>query len=363
MALALPNLKEEFYNKKVFVSGHTGFKGSWLISLLNILGADIKGYALEPDKNNSLFNLINGKSLCKSVIADIRDHKRLSNEIISFQPDYIFHLAAQPLVSRGYQEPLETYEINILGTMNILNSLRINDFNCTTVIITTDKVYHNIESSYYYTENDRLGGKDPYSSSKACVELISDAMYNSYFNLDSLSKHNKKIATARSGNVIGGGDWAQNRLIPDFINSIKSNSHLSIRNPNAIRPWQHVLDPLIGYLILAANLNKTPEVFSQPFNFGPDKIDCISVEKVIDKCINSWGGGKKSIDLNSNNFKESGLLMLDIKKAKKLLNWSPLFNLDNAIEKTLEWYKVFEDKPNTIKDFTFNQIKETLNIK
>jgi CDP-glucose 4,6-dehydratase len=363
MVLTIPNLKDEFNNKKVFVSGHTGFKGAWLISLLNLLGARVKGYALEPDSNNSLFNLIDGNSLCESVIADIRDNKTLAREILNFQPDYIFHLAAQPLVSKGYQEPKETYEVNVMGTMNVLDSLKIKNFHCTSVIITTDKVYKNIESNHFYNEDDRLGGKDPYSSSKACAELVVDAMYHSYFDLNNLTTHNKKIATARSGNVIGGGDWAENRLVPDFIQSIKSNSSLSIRNPNSIRPWQHVLDPLIGYLLLAVNLNKTPHVFSQPFNFGPYKSDCISVENVIDKCINLWGGGTKTIDSKSINFKESGLLMLDIEKANNLLHWNPLFNLDNAIKMTLDWYRVFEDNPSRIKNFTFHQINETLNIK
>ena len=363
MVLTIPNLKGEFNNKKVFVSGHTGFKGAWLISLLNLLGAKVKGYALEPDSNNCLFNLIDGTSLCESVIADIRDNEKLSSEILNFQPDYVFHLAAQPLVSKGYQEPKETYEVNVMGTMNILYSLKIKDFHCTSVIITTDKVYKNIESNHFYSEDDRLGGKDPYSSSKACAELIVDAMYHSYFDLNNLTTHNKKIATARSGNVIGGGDWAENRLVPDFIQSIKSNSSLSIRNPYAIRPWQHVLDPLIGYLLLAINLNKTPHIFSQPFNFGPYKKDCISVEKVIDKCIKLWGCGTKVIDPKSNNFKESGLLMLDIEKANNLLHWDPIFNLDNAIKMTLDWYRVFEDNPARIKDFTFHQINDTLNLK
>jgi CDP-glucose 4,6-dehydratase len=362
MVLTIPNLKEEFHNKKVFVSGHTGFKGAWLISILHILGAKVKGYALAPDNDQCLFNLIDGESICESVIADVRDHEKLSSEINKFKPDYLFHMAAQPLVSKGYENPKETYEVNVIGTLNILNSLKKDNFHCSSIIITTDKVYKNIESNHYYNENDRLGGKDPYSSSKACAELVVDAMINSYFDYNNLSVHNKRITTARSGNVIGGGDWAENRLIPDFVNSIKSKSHISLRNPNAVRPWQHVLDPIIGYLLLAINLNKSHNDFSQPFNFGPNKLDCVSVDKVIDMCIDSWGKGTKIINENSDMFKESGLLMLDIQKAKNLLNWQPLFNLEKAINMTVDWYKVFEHNPDQIKDFTFNQINQTLNI-
>lgn len=362
MVLTIHDLKNEFFNKKVFVSGHTGFKGAWLTAILHLLGAKVKGYALEPDHENSFYNLIDGNSICNSVIADVRDYKKLSQEINNFQPDYLFHMAAQPLVSIGYEDPRETYEVNVIGTFNILDSLKNDDFPCSSVIITTDKVYKNIESNYYYNENDRLGGKDPYSSSKACAELVVDAMVYSYFDLNNLSVHNKKIATVRSGNVIGGGDWAKNRLIPDFIKSVKSKSHISLRNPNSVRPWQHVLDPLTGYLILAMNLNKFPNNFSQPFNFGPNKIDCISVEKVVDKCIEFWGDGNKKIEVSSNNFKESGLLMLDIEKAKNLLGWKPLFNLEQSVKMTIEWYKEFENNPDSIKNYTLDKIKNTLNI-
>lgn len=332
-------LKKIYSGKRVFVTGHTGFKGSWLIKILHDLGASIKGYALAPENENNLYTEINGDSLCESVISDLRDREVLKKAILDFQPDYVFHLAAQPLVRLSYEIPSETFEVNAIGTANLLDAIRLLDKKCNIVLITTDKVYHNNEWEYPYRENDSLGGYDPYSASKACCELVIDSYRNSFFNVEKYDYHKKAIAVGRAGNVIGGGDWSKDRLIPDIAKFLSKEEEIVIRNPNSVRPWQHVIEPIFGYLELGVKINSDPIKFGQAFNFGPNTSDALSVEEMVVKSIQCWGNGSYRAELNVNNPHEAGLLKLDISKALNQLNWRPIFNAQTAIERTINWYK------------------------
>ena len=354
-------LENTFKGKKVFLTGHTGFKGAWMLKTLSLLGAEIKGYALEPRTPNDLFHLIEGEKLCESVIADLRDKKRLESEIVDFQPDFIFHLAAQPLVRLSYEIPAETFEVNVIGTANVLDGVQLLLKKCSVVLITTDKVYYNNEWIYPYRENDRLGGYDPYSASKACAELLIDSYRNSFFNTKDYDNHLKGIAVARAGNVIGGGDWSKDRLIPDIVRSLMANRPVVIRNPNAVRPWQHVLEPVIGYLSLGMHLENDPIEFTQAYNFGPQSEDALSVEEMVKAAIDSWGTGEYQIEQEANQPHEAGLLKLDISKVKSDLNWAPKMNAKETVKFTLDWYNIFNTKKNYIADFTLNQIKIFLN--
>lgn len=334
-------LKNNYFGKRVFVTGHTGFKGSWLIKILSDFGAVIKGYALVPESEDNLYIELNGDSLCESVISDLRDRDALKKALLDFQPDYVFHLAAQPLVRLSYQIPSETFEVNAIGTANLLDAIRLLDKKCNIVLITTDKVYYNKEWEHPYKENDRLGGYDPYSASKACCELVIDSYKNSFFNTDKYHIHQKAIAVGRAGNVIGGGDWSKDRLIPDIIKALNEGKDLIIRNPMAVRPWQHVIEPVFGYLELALKLNSDPIKFAQAYNFGPNTNDALSVEDMVIKSINCWGSGTYHVEVNNNNPHEAGLLKLDISKAKKELNWKPVLDAHTAVERTINWYKNF----------------------
>ena len=354
-------LENTYKGKKVFITGHTGFKGAWLLKTLSLLGAEIKGYALEPQTSNDLFYLIEGEKLCQSVIADLRDKKMLESEIVAFQPDFIFHLAAQPLVRLSYEIPKETFEVNVIGTANVLDGVKLLKKKCSVVLITTDKVYHNNEWVYPYRENDRLGGYDPYSASKACAELLIDSYRNSFFNIKDCDKHLKGIAVARAGNVIGGGDWSKDRLIPDIVRSLMSDKPVAIRNPNAVRPWQHVLEPIVGYLSLGMYLEQQPDKFSEAYNFGPQSEDALSVEEMVKAAIVSWGSGDYHIEQVVCQPHEAGLLKLDISKVKSVLNWIPKMNAKKTVKFTLDWYHVFNSNKINIADFTLKQIKIFLN--
>jgi CDP-glucose 4,6-dehydratase len=332
-------LKNTYSGKRVFVTGHTGFKGSWLIKILNEFGAIVKGYALAPENEINLFNEIKSHFLCDSVIADLRDKETLKKSLLDFQPDYVFHLAAQPLVRLSYEIPSETFEVNAIGTANLLDAVRQIEKRCNIVLITTDKVYHNNEWEYPYRENDRLGGFDPYSASKACSELVIDSYKNSFFNTNKFNQHQKAIAVGRAGNVIGGGDWSKDRLIPDIAKYLSKGDEIIIRNLNSIRPWQHVIEPLFGYLELGAKLNIDPIKYSQAFNFGPNTSDALSVEEIVKKSIQNWGSGSYKASIDTNNPHEAGLLKLDISKAINELNWKPVFNAHTAVERTINWYK------------------------
>ncbi len=335
------HLEKYYKDKKVFLTGHTGFKGSWMLYWLKMLGAKVKGYALEPEYEVNLFDEIKGNALCDSIIADIRDKNRLEKEILDFQPDFIFHLAAQPLVRLSYETPTETFDVNAIGTANVLNAVRFMEKSCIVICITTDKVYENNESHHRYKESDRLGGYDPYSASKACAELIISSYRNSFFNIKNYSTHKKSIASARAGNVIGGGDWAKDRIIPDIVKALQEDKPIVVRNPSAIRPWQHVLEPIGGYLQLGTKMVDDEIKYSDAWNFGPNIEDDLTVEELVNIALKSWGKGKYEKPSLTNQPHEAGLLKLDISKAKEELNWQPKMTASESIHFTLEWYKSF----------------------
>jgi CDP-glucose 4,6-dehydratase len=349
-------LLNNYSSKRVFVTGHTGFKGSWLVKILSDIGALVKGYALAPENEINLYTEMNGDSLCESIINDLRDREALKKAILDFQPDYIFHLAAQPLVRLSYEIPLETFEVNAIGTANLFDAIRLLNKKCNIVLITTDKVYHNNESEYPYKESDRLGGYDPYSASKACCELIIDSYRNSFFNTDKYNQHQKGIAVGRAGNVIGGGDWSKDRLIPDITKALNEKKEVVIRNPNAVRPWQHVIEPLFGYLELGVKLNSDPIKFSQAYNFGPNTNDALSVEEMVVKSIKCWASGTYNVEFNPNNPHEAGLLKLDITKATTELNWKPVLNAQIAVQLTINWYKNYYNN-TTVTELMESDIK------
>ena len=337
----MSELKNEYTGKRVFVTGHTGFKGSWLIKILNDFGAIVKGYALAPENEINLYTEIQGDTFCQSVISDLRDRDTLKKAVLDFQPDFVFHLAAQPLVRLSYEIPSETFEVNAIGTANLLDALRLLEKKCSIILITTDKVYHNNEWEYPYRENDRLGGYDPYSASKACCELVIESYKNSFFNSNSYSIHQKAIAVGRAGNVIGGGDWSKDRLIPDIAKAFNANKEVVIRNPKAVRPWQHVIEPLFGYLKLGIKLNSDPFKYAQAYNFGPNTSDALSVEEMVIRSIDCWGSGTYKSEISSNNPHEAGLLKLDISKAINELTWKPILNAQSSIERSINWYKKY----------------------
>lgn len=331
-----------FKNKKVLVTGHTGFKGSWLITILNYLGAKIKGYALTPE-SESLYNTINGREICDSVISDIRNFEDVKKAIIDFQPDFIFHLAAQSIVLKGYEDPRYTFDVNMMGTVNILESLRYIDKPSNCIIITTDKVYKNEGFGRPFDENDELGGLDPYSASKSGVEIITKSYRNSYFKPENFSSHLKCISSARAGNVIGGGDRGKYRILPDIIRSAENNNTLEIRNPNAIRPWQHVLESIIGYIKLAEAMQIDPgnKEIAGAWNFGPGPNQLIPVIEVVEKCFSLLKKGNYKII--ENKFpQEANSLSLNSSKAEKSLNWQSVLSWEEVLEYTINEYQFFE---------------------
>jgi CDP-glucose 4,6-dehydratase len=327
-----------FRGKKVFVTGHTGFKGSWLCIWLQALGAELKGYALEPE-DPSLFRLVERKLDFESVINDIRHREILEKEILGFQPDFVFHLAAQPLVFESYKLPVETFDTNVTGTVHVLNAVRQLRNKCSVLIVTTDKVYENKEDDTPFKEGDPLGGYDPYSASKAAAEIAVQSYRFSFFNPARIGEHQKGLASARAGNVIGGGDFAKNRIIPDYVRSIESNSVLKIRNPKSTRPWQFVLEPLAGYLKLAMMLDEQPAGISSSYNFGPEENDVLTVEQLMKECVKVMQKGSYEFEKVSPDFHEAALLRLDISKAKSELNWKPRYDSKTAVKLTMEWYK------------------------
>lgn len=344
-----------FYRgKKIFLTGHTGFKGSWFLAWLHQLGAEVKGYSLPPESENSLFDIIKPNLEFKNVFGDIRDKELLQKQIENFQPDIIFHLAAQALVRRSYEIPSETFEINAIGTANLLEAVTHLQKKCTVVVITTDKVYENKEINYHYKEDDVLGGYDPYSASKAATEIVVSSFRNSFFNREKYAQHQKAIVSARAGNVIGGGDFSADRIVPDIVRALKNNQTIEVRNPNAVRPWQHVLEPLSGYLTLGKMAYENYEQVSNAYNFGPLKEDHLPVKKLVEISIDSWGNGNWKDTSNPNQLHEAGLLMLDITKVKKELNWLPKLLSNQAIKWTIDWYKNNDDKF----EFTLKQIEQ-----
>jgi CDP-glucose 4,6-dehydratase len=344
----------KYKGKKVFLTGHTGFKGAWLTTWLNLLGANIKGYALPPKDDEGLFSIISEKINFESVIADIRDKEKLEKEILNFQPDYIFHLAAQALVRESYQIPSETFEVNAIGTANVLEAVNKLKNKCTVIVVTTDKVYENKEIDYHYNETDELGGYDPYSASKAATEIVVSSFRHSFFNPNNYANHQKAIASVRAGNVIGGGDWSKDRLIPDIVRSLIAKEPVKVRNPKSVRPWQHVLEPLSGYLLLGLLLNNEPLKYTGAYNFGPLPNDHLPVNELVDLSLACWGNGSWIDTSDASQPHEAGLLKLDISKAAKILNWTPKLNSKEAVQWTIDWYK--QNNAEAL-DYTIEQIK------
>ncbi|MCI1648743.1 MAG: CDP-glucose 4,6-dehydratase [Bacteroides sp.] len=349
-----------FYSgKRVLITGHTGFKGSWLAIWLHELGAEVVGIAQEPltARDNFVLSGI-GKKIKADVRADIRDGVRMKAIFQEYQPDIVFHLAAQPLVRLSYEIPVETYETNVMGTINILEAIRATKSVKVGVMITTDKCYENKEQIWGYRENEPMGGYDPYSSSKGAAEIAIASWRRSFFNPKDYEKHGKSIASVRAGNVIGGGDWAQDRIIPDCIRALEADKPIEIRSPKAVRPWQHVLEPLSGYILLAQKMWDEPTKYCEGWNFGPRAESISTVWEVAAQVIESYGKGKL-IDLSDPHaLHEANLLMLDINKAKFQLGWEPRMNLNECISLTVEWYK--EYKMGNVYSTCINQINEYL---
>jgi len=339
------------------VTGHTGFKGSWLSLWLNELGAKVIGYALDPYTQRDNFVLSHLSHSIIDIRGDLRDHKSLQKVFKKYSPEFVFHLAAQPLVKEGYQNPKETYDVNIGGTVNVLESCRASESVKVIINVTSDKCYENKEWIWGYREMDTLGGYDPYSSSKACSEIITSAWRNSFFNPKDHSSHNKSLSSVRAGNVIGGGDWAKYRIIPDCIRSLEKKKTIKIRNPLATRPWQHVLEPLGGYLLLGAHMATAPNKYSEAFNFGPDTSSVISVKELVELVVSYWGEGEWLHLKEKTNPHEATLLALDTHKAQFMLGWKPCLKIEEALHNTIDWYRAAHSNDN-IKELCINQIQE-----
>lgn len=352
----MKNFQQFFKNKKILITGHTGFKGCWLTQILLNWNADVIGIALKPNTNPNLFTLLNIKKKVRNHFCDIRNFKKVKEIIFKEKPEIVFHLAAQPLVRDSYDNPLYTFDTNILGTANILEAVRNTETVKAVVMITTDKVYKHKKENPKYKENNELGGYDPYSSSKVGAEIVIDSYVKSFFNPKDYNQHKILIASARSGNVIGGGDWSKDRIIPDIIRAVfEKNQKIIIRNPNAIRPWQYVLDPLYGYLLLAEKLYNGNKAFSGSWNFGPNDEYCLTVKTLLEKSLKILGKGSYVVKKDYTKH-EAKCLKLDINKAKNILKWNPVLDFNQSLEFSLNWYKNFYHKKDII-NFTNQQIK------
>lgn len=340
---------------RVFLTGHTGFKGSWLSLWLQSLGAELTGYALAPPTNPSLFEVAEVGQGMRSIIADIRDLPSLQKAMREAKPEIVIHMAAQPLVRYSYQEPVETYAINVMGTVHLLEAVRQTDTVRALVNVTSDKCYENKEWLWGYRENEPMGGHDPYSNSKGCAELVTAAYRNSYFNPARHSEHGVAIATGRAGNVIGGGDWAQDRLIPDVLRGIEAGHPVNIRNPHAIRPWQHVLEPLNGYLTLSEKLYTEGPAYAEGWNFGPPDTDARPVQWIVDQLTAQWGEGASwQLDANAHPH-EAHYLKLDCSKARAKLGWCPRWRLSDTLDSIVAWHKALLARAD-MNAYTLSQI-------
>ncbi len=342
--------------RRVFLTGHTGFKGSWLSLWLNALGAGVTGYALDPPTQPSLFDQAQVAGAVHSICADIRDFPRLKSAIAGCRPDVVIHMAAQSVVRRGYEEPIETYSSNVMGTVHLLEALRQLGEPCVVVNVTSDKCYENKEWVWGYRENDPLGGHDPYSNSKGCAELVTSAFRDSYFRIEDVGRHKIAVASARAGNVIGGGDWTGNQLIPDLMRAFLAGRPCLIRSPSAIRPWQFVLEALRGYLMLAERLAEDPAKFASAWNFGPVEADARDVSWIADELARSWGTGASWSKDAETHPRESNYLRLDVSKAGACLDWHPALPLNQALDWIVEWYRTFQ-AGDDLRRLTLTQIQ------
>ena len=335
----IDNFNNVFYGKTILITGHTGFKGSWLSIWLNEIGAKVIGYALEPytERDNFVFCKLEDK--ITHIVGDIRDFNKLKMIFEHYEPEFVFHLSAQPIVRKSYQNPKETLDINLGGLINLLECCRLSNNVKVIINVTSDKCYDNKEWIWAYRENDPLGGYDPYSASKGCSELLTQAYLKSFFNPDKFDENGKSLSSVRAGNVIGGGDWQVDRLIPDCIKSLENNEIIKIRNPKSSRPWQHVLEPLSGYLLLASKMYMEPKKYSGAWNFGPNYESILSVGEMVNLVIEKWGNGTWADTSDQDDPHEAKLLSLDTSKARKLLNWKPRWEIKKSINKTIEWYK------------------------
>ncbi len=348
--------KEFFKDRRVLVTGHTGFKGSWLALWLHELGANVAGFALPPNTQPNHFDLIRLIELICHIEGDVRNLDAVKEVFSLAQPEIVFHLAAQPLVRSSYEDPKRTFDTNIGGTVNILEAARRCPGIKAVVVITSDKCYENKEWVWGYRETDPIGGHDPYSASKGATEIVCSSYLKSFFQRDAQGPH-IGFATARAGNVIGGGDWAKDRIIPDCVRALTNNEPIVVRNPGAVRPWQHVLDPLSGYLLLAKHLTESPERFSGAWNFGPDGNGQIRVIELAERFIKAWGNGNiETPTLQKEGSREARLLRLCIDKAFQELNWQPTLNREAAINWTVDWYRVWHDKNTDLRGLSANQI-------
>ena len=356
--MAIGKVNPDFWKgKRVFITGHTGFKGSWLSLWLQQMGAEVKGFSLEPPTTPSLFEVAKVADHMQSEIGDIRDLTKLSQSIVSFNPDILLHLAAQPLVRYSYREPVETYSTNVMGTVNVLEASRQANNLKTIVVITTDKCYENREWEWGYRENEPMGGYDPYSNSKGCAELVVSAYRRSFFN----SNDTAAVASARAGNVVGGGDWAEDRLIPDILRAFEKQQPVIIRNPLSTRPWQHVLEPLSGYLVLAQHLWQEGQIFAEGWNFGPKDDDCRPVQWILDNMVHFWGKGAYYEIDKSQQPHEANFLKLDCSKAATRLKWHPQWRLEYTLEKITTWHRAWLDRKN-MKNHCLEEIKDYMQV-
>jgi CDP-glucose 4,6-dehydratase len=350
--MAIISLAEFYRGKRVFLTGHTGFKGSWLAIWLKLIGADVIGLALPPHTTPSLFQSADIDRGIQSTFADIRDPEQVEKLFERSQPEIVIHNAAQSLVRRSYREPVETYATNVMGTVHVLDAARRTQSVRSIVVVTSDKCYENRERSHGYSEEEAMGGQDPYSSSKGCAELVTSAYRRSFFN----SEQNASVATVRAGNVIGGGDWSEDRLIPDIVKAITASQPVVIRRPEAIRPWQHVLEPLRGYLILGQQLWERTKHLASGWNFGPSEDDAIPVGQLAARFVNTWGKGELRIQADPAAPHEAQFLRLDCSKACQQLGWRPILALSDALDWTVEWYQAFYENAASARSITEMQI-------
>lgn len=345
------NMKEFYNGKKVLVTGHTGFKGSWMSFLLHQMGAEVTGIALAPATTPALFDILKLDKKIDSRIVDIRDLESMQKVFDEVNPEIVIHMAAQPLVIDSYMNPVYTYDVNVMGTVNICECVRTHKSVKSFVNVTTDKVYLNKEWEYGYRENDRLDGYDPYSNSKSCSELVTDSYTNSFFNTLDLA-----VSRCRAGNVIGGGDFSENRIVPDCVKYTINNEMIQVRNPNSTRPYQHVLEPVIFYLYIAMKQYNNKEL-AGTYNIGPDEIDCVTTGDIVSLFCNTWKENAHWVATDYNGPHEANFLKLDCSKAKSKLNWHPIWNVSKAIEKTVDWSKAYYANEN-IEEVMNKQIKE-----